>query len=385
MANINTILESLPRSGIRRIADRLTEIAHSHGQVIHLGLGEPQEPTPMAIRRAVSRAALNGRTKYTPNAGYQKLRHAIQKKLSDFNHVQIDSDGIFVTPGATYGLAVAVGSLINPGDEVLVPDPGYPNFAGTVLHYGGKPVYYKLEEQHGYQPDIKKLRSLLSEKTKLMILNSPSNPTGAVLSEETIRQITDLTRQQGIWLLSDEVYEAFVFKGRHVSPLSYPDSDHVVGLYSFSKTFNMAGLRVGYLVTRSRQLQTSLIKAQELYISCAPSTSQWAAFEALTKCQKDIESLRKNFETKRLAALSFLNGLTHYEPTGAYYLMLDISKTGLTSDKFADRLLADHAVAVAPGSTFGPSGNGLIRIAFTPPKDHFEEGLKKIKRFILTL
>jgi len=381
---INSVLSNLPRSGIRRITDRVLELNEKDGQgpVIHLGLGQPQEPTPRAICEAVSEAALKGFTKYTLNAGWLELRKAVQQKLRRLNRIEVDWDDIFITPGATYGVSIVVGTLINPGDEVLVPDPGYPNFAASVLHYGGRVKYYTLEEADGFQIDFDQLNSLVSDKTKLLIVNSPSNPTGVVFSEEQIRELVDFTAKKNLWLLSDEVYEAFVFSGKCVSPLSYPHTEHVLGVYSFSKTYNMTGLRVGYLVTKNKELYRSFINAQELYISSAPSVSQAAALRALQDCEGDVEALRQRFHQKRDLALSLLEGEVHYVPQGAFYILVDIRKTGLSSDSFADLLLEEKRVAVAPGATFGPSSDKFIRIALTAETALLKEGIQRIKEFI---
>lgn len=379
---INSVLASLPRSGIRKITDRVMALSQDHQDVIHLGLGQPQEPTPRAICEAAAEAALKGFTKYTLNAGWLELRKAVQAKLRRWNRVEVDLDDIFITPGATYGVSIAVGTLINVGDEVLVPDPGYPNFASCVLHYGGKVKYYTLQEANGFQIDFDELDSLVSEKTKLLIINSPSNPTGAVFPEGHVQRLVDYTAKKHLWLLSDEVYEAFVYSGKHISPLSYPDSDHVLGVYSFSKTYNMTGLRVGYTVTKDKQLYASFINAQELYISSAPSVSQAAALRALQDCDGEVKALTGRFHQKLNLALDLLQGEVHYVPQGAFYILVDIRKTGLSSDEFADLLLEEKRVAVAPGATFGPSSDRFIRIALTAEAPLLKEGIQRIKEFI---
>lgn len=379
---INLVLANLPRSGIRRITDKILELKGRDHEVIHLGFGEPQEPTPRAICEAVSEAALKGFTKYTLNAGWLELRKEIRKKLENFNKVKVGEDDIFVTPGATYGVSIAVGTLINPGDEVLVPDPGYPNFAASVLHYGGRVKYYRLEEKNGFLIDLKKLESQVTRRTKLLILNSPSNPTGAVFPENLMREVIEFASRKNLWVVSDEVYEAFVYSGRHVSPLPFPKSEHVISVYSFSKTYNMTGLRVGYTVSKNKSLYKSMINAQELYISSAPSVSQAAALAALRYCAKDVEALKERFKEKRDLALEILKREVRYTPQGAFYIMVDIKKTGLSSDQFADRLLEKKGVAVVPGATFGPSSDRFIRIALTAEKAALGKGVKKIKELI---
>ncbi len=381
---INLVIQDMPRSGIRRIMDKAIELDPNQKEIIHLEVGQPQEPTAKLICNAASKAALSGFTKYTQNAGFWDLRKAIKNKLNDCNNIQVAEDNIFVTPGATYGVSIAVGTLINYGDEVLVPDPGYPNFSSVIRHYGGTIKYYTLEEKNGFQVNFDELNSLVSDKTKLLIINSPSNPTGAVLSENQIKKLVQFTSHNNTWLLSDEVYEVFVYSGKHTSPLSFSNTDHVIGVYSFSKTYNMTGLRVGYIVSKNETVCNGLLKAQELYISCAPSISQMAAIDALKYGSKEVESLRNKFRMKLNLALNLLSSDIKYTPQGAFYILIDITKTGLSSNEFADTLLETERVAVAPGATFGPSAEKYIRIALTAETRLLEEGIKRIKKFLYT-
>ena len=377
--NINLIIDKIPRSGIRRIMDKAIELDPNQKEIIHLEVGQPQEPTSKIIRNAVSKAALNGFTKYTQNAGFLDLRLAIKEKLKK-NNIFVTEDNIFVTPGATYGVSIAIGTLINHGDEVLVPDPGYPNFSAVVRHYGGVVKYYTLKEEEHFQINFDELKKLVTDKTKLIIINSPSNPTGAVLSQEKIKKLVDFTSKNNIWLLSDEVYESYVYSGEHVSPLSFSDSDHVIGIYSFSKSYNMTGLRVGYIVSKNEGVCAGLLKAQELYISSAPSVSQMAAITTLKFCDDEMENLKNKFKTKLNTALEILGNNINYVPEGAFYILINISKTGLSSNEFADILLEKEKVAVAPGITFGPTSNKYIRVALTAEIALLREGLKRIKK-----
>jgi len=375
---INFVIDKIPRSGIRRIMDKAIELDPKRKKIIHLEVGEPHEPTSKKICEYISGAALNGFTKYTQNAGFLELRKTIKEKLAK-DDIFVSENNIFVTPGATYGVAVAIGIIINPGDEVLVPDPGYPNFPSVVRHYGGIPKFYTLDEKNNFQTDINEIKLLTAEKTKMVIINSPSNPTGAVLKEKQIKDLVNFTSQNNIWLLSDEVYEAFVFNGQHTSPLKYPDVDNVVGIYSFSKSYNITGLRVGYTVSRNEKFCNGLIKAQELYISCAPSTSQIAAIKILKNCEDIKVDLKNKFKMKLDTALDILGENVKYLPEGAFYILINISKTGLSSNEFADILLEEKQVAVAPGITFGPLSDRYIRVALTADIEQLKEGLNRIK------
>jgi len=378
---VNDVLGTLPRSGIRRLTDQVMG-SRDMDDAIQLGFGQPQEATDDLIREAIIKATEERTLGYTENAGMPALRDAIVTKLAVRNHIETDSESIFVTPGATYGVAVTIGCLINPGDEVLVPDPGYPNFAAAVHHYGGVVKFYQLRQDTGFVPDLNELAALISPATKALIINSPGNPTGAVIDAGMMEQLVRLTRERGLWLVSDEVYETYVYGCRHVSPLSLSGSDHVVGLYSFSKSYNITGLRVGYVVTRHPALRRALLNAQELYISCAPSISQYAALQALADGGAYPEAMRAVYQQKRDLVMNMLGPYAGRRPEGAFYLLVDIGFTGLHSDEFADRLLRDTHVVVAPGATFGPSSDQYIRIAFTPQVEKLRAGLTRLKQFL---
>ena len=381
---VNRVLYSMPRSGIRRLTDAVMANP-AMADAIQLGFGQPQEPTDDRIREAVRQATSHRTFAYTPNAGMLDLRQAIRAKLAARNRVAVEVDDIYVTPGATYGVAVTLGCVLNAGDDVLVPDPGYPNFAAAVRHQGGTVRFYGLDAEHGFLPDPDRLERLITPATKALIVNSPGNPTGAVIPRELMARLVDMTRDHGIWLLSDEVYETYVYDGEEpVSPLSFDDSEHVVGLYSFSKSYNMTGLRVGYVVTRSPALQRALLNAQELFISCAPSVSQEAALCALSNCDDTLARMRRHYKTKRDLVVAELGSALGYRPHGAFYALLDIGWTGLGSEAFADRLLAEQHVVVAPGATFGPNADRYVRIAWTPELDAVRTGITRLKQFLRT-
>jgi aspartate/methionine/tyrosine aminotransferase len=378
---VNRVLGSLPRSGIRRLTDYVMGNP-DFGDAIQLGFGQPQEAADELIREAIIRGADLRKLGYTENAGTRELRDAIVTKLKVRNQIDTDIESVFVTPGATYGVAITVGCLINPGDEVLVPDPGYPNFAAAVRHYGGVVRFYSLREEACFLPDLDELEAQITPATKAIIINSPGNPTGAVIGADLMRCLVKITRDHGLWLLSDEVYETYVYGCQHVSPMSFEGADHVVGIYSFSKSYNITGLRVGYVVARDAALRRALLNAQELYISCAPSISQGAAFYALTACNAYVDHMRVEYEKKRDLVMSALGPYAGCRPDGAFYTLVDIGFTGLPSDKFADIFLKDQHVVVAPGATFGPTSDKYIRVAFTPRVEALQVGVRKLREFL---
>ena len=378
---VNRVLGSLPRSGIRRLTDYVMGNPDL-GDAIQLGFGQPQEPADERIREAIIRGMDLRKLRYTENAGTRELREAIVAKLKIRNQIDTDIESVFVTPGATYGVAITVGCLIDPGDEVLVPDPGYPNFAAAVCHYGGVAKFYSLREEACFLPDLDELESQITPATKAIIVNSPGNPTGAVFGADLMQRLVQMTRDRGLWLLSDEVYETYVYGSRHVSPMSFERAEHVVGIYSFSKSYNITGLRVGYIVARDAALRRALLNAQELYISCAPSISQGAAYYALTACDAYMDRMRAEYEKKRDLVMSALGPYAGCRPDGAFYALVDIGFTGLSSDQFADAFLKDQHVVVAPGATFGPASDRYIRVAFTPSAEAVQVGVRKLREFL---
>ncbi|MBF0315047.1 MAG: pyridoxal phosphate-dependent aminotransferase [Oligoflexia bacterium] len=383
---INSTIESIPRSGIRRIMDLALAKDPDRKQIIHLEVGMPNEETHPAICEKAAFAALHGYTKYTPNLGLLELRQAIAKKLREKNLYPtslVNPEHIFVVPGATYGISIVLGVLLNHGDEVLVPDPGYPNFSTSVAHFAGTPVHYQLSEEDGFSIDCHRLEQLITSKTKVLIINSPSNPTGAVLSREKIIELTQLAKKHNLWILSDEVYEHYIFGNSiHYSPIALSDYKKIIAVYSFSKSYNMTGFRVGYVISNHTRFCESMLKAQEMYISCAPAISQIAAIEALNLETNIVQNLQQQYSSKFDLALGLLKGKIKYRPQGAFYILINITNTSLNSNQVADRLLEEACVAVAPGATFGPTSDAYIRIALTANLPLLKDGIQRILNFI---
>jgi len=266
---VNDVLGTLPRSGIRRLTDQVMG-SRDMDDAIQLGFGQPQEATDDLIRKAIIKATDERTLGYTENAGMRVLRDSIATKLAVRNHIETDVESIFVTPGATYGVAVTIGCLINPGDEVLVPDPGYPNFAAAVHHYGGVVKFYQLRQDTGFVPDLNELAALISPATKALIINSPGNPTGAVIDAGMMEQLVRLTRERGLWLVSDEVYETYVYGCRHVSPLSLSGRHHRPSRGLCRHTTSGVAPRI---TQRARALY--FLRSLDLSIRCAPGLSRW--------------------------------------------------------------------------------------------------------------
>ena len=371
----------MPRSGIRRIMDNATD-----PDILHLEVGQPNFCTPKHIIQAACEAATDeaGRyTRYTPNMGYFSLREAIVEKLKRENGINAKVNNILVTPGASYGIAISLSVLLNQGDEVLVPDPGYVNFSILVPQYGGVVVCYPTLESEEFIPNINAIADKVTSQTKVIVLNSPSNPTGAVYTEEFVKDLMHLASDNNLYILSDETYEHIIFEGKHVSVGRFDTEGRVMSLFSFSKSYSMTGWRVGYVVA-SDEIGEVLEKQQEFYASCAPSISQKAAEAALNNPNDCIKEMVEAYRRRRDIVIDILkkHQLFSYTPRGAFYILINITKTGMDADGFADRLLQEQRVAVAPGTTFGEIGGRYIRVSMAVDEKVLADGVERICSFI---
>jgi aspartate/methionine/tyrosine aminotransferase len=374
---INTYIEKMPRSGIRRIMD-----SANAPDMLHLEVGQPNFATPEPILLAACEAIMDkkGRfTRYTPNMGYSSLREKIAEKLKVENDIQTIPERILVTPGSNYGIMITLSVLLNTNDEVLAPDPGYVNYAAMPPQFGCTVRRYPLFESDGFVPRIESIEACITPKTKVIVHNSPSNPTGAVCSEAFIKELVALARENNLYVLSDEAYEHIVFDGQHISPARFDTNGNVISIFSVSKSYSMTGWRLGYVVS-SEPIARAMEKQQELCVSCAPSISQKAAEAALSLDHGYINEMVEQYRARRDIALKILkrHGLFRYTPQGAFYLLIDISATGMDSDSFADRLLEKQRVAVAPGATFGALAQKYIRISMATEEHILVEGLERI-------
>lgn len=378
---INSYIQKMPRSGIRRIMDSATA-----PDMLHLEVGQPNFSTPEPILRAACEAIMDSQgrfTRYTPNMGYVTLREQIAAKLKEENGIQTLPGQLLVTPGSNYGIMIALSVLLNPKDEVLAPDPGYVNYAALPPQFGCTVKRYPLYEADAFTPRIESIAACVTPATKVIVHNSPSNPTGAVCPESFIKELMALAREKNLYVLSDEAYEHIVFEGRHISPARFDTTGNVISIFSVSKSYSMTGWRLGYVVS-SEPISRALEKQQELCVSCAPSISQKAAEAALSLDHRYIKEMVEQYRSRRDIALKILkgHGLFRYTPKGAFYLLIDISATGMDSNTFADRLLEEQRVAVAPGATFGPLAEKYIRVSLATEDHVLVEGLEKICNYI---
>jgi aspartate aminotransferase/aminotransferase len=365
----------LPRSGIRAVMD----LAATVPDVIHLEVGEPNFPTPAHIVEAGADAARAGYTKYTASRGYLSLREALVEKLRTMNEISSSVDQITVTSVAVKAMFDAFHAILDPRDTVLIPDPGWPNTEMMITLAGGRPVRYPLLAAARFEPDLDALRELaLRERPKAIYLNSPGNPTGAVFTKGTIEAICAIAESVDAYVVSDECYEAITFDSPHHSPGAIAP-ERVLAAFSFSKTYAMTGWRVGYLVAPT-DVSDVVVKITEPVISCASAVSQKAAEAALSGPQAIVGQMVAAYRMRRDAMVEALSatGLLATTPSGAFYVMADIGRSGLSGRDFALRLVRERGVAVAPGDTFGPAGRDLIRISLASDLASLEEGAKRI-------
>ena len=366
----------MPGSGVRHILEQALRL----DDVIILAVGEPGEEPAPAIREAAARAWQAGETRYAPNGGIPPLRRAIVEKLAAVNDVHVDVEQVWVTVGATQALHQAMSLTLAPGDEVLVPDPGYTTFTMNAHMLSAVAVPYALSPARGFQPDLSQLEALVTDRTRLLIVNSPSNPLGSTFEPETIRALLDFAARHDLWVLSDECYEAFTYGIPHVSPASLDTDDRVFSVFSTSKTYAMTGARVGWLVTPKGFTQT-MLRVQESAISCVDMPAQYAALAAVSGPQDAVRTAAAHYRDNLDAATRLLDerGFTYLTPTGAFYLWIDLShETAGDVAAWAERFLHEQRVAVAPGSAFGRTGEGWIRVCVAANRDDLLEGLSRL-------
>lgn len=376
MPEIASHIALVPPSGIRG----LFEIALTLDDVNLLAVGEPDVPVAPHIIEAAQAAWGRDETNYTANGGLPELRDAIVDKLARDNDVHVDREQVWVTIGATQALFQAMGLILDPGDEVLVPDPGYTTFSMNARMLGAVPVAYPLSAERNFQPDLDVLETLIRPETKAIIVNSPSNPLGTVLPADVVDDILALAQRHGLWVISDEVYERFVYDEPHISLASRDTDDRVLSVFSLSKTYALTGIRVGYLVTPPG-LAAVMRTLQEAMISCVSTPAQRAAIAAITGPQDAVEDAKRHYRDNLKAATDLLDrrGIRYLEPRGAFYLWADVSHaTHGDVASWAERFLLTDRVAVAPGSAFGRSGEGWIRICVATERDRLLQGLEKL-------
>lgn len=364
--------QAVPASGIREILDAAVGLG---GDVLRLEIGEPDSRTPLHIVEAAHAAATAG-VGYTQSAGGLPLREVLAARTSTLTGHPCPVEQIVVTQGGVQGCALVVAALVSPGDEVLIPDPAWPNFEMQTLLCGGAPVRYPLRPEAGFLPDPDEIAGLITERTRVLVLNSPSNPTGAVFPADLVERIVDVAARRGVTVLSDEVYDQLVFEGSACNAVAY-DPDNVVGLYSMSKTYAMTGWRVGY-VAAPDWLARTLVRLQEAQLSCVSGVSQAAALAAVTGPQDVVAVMRATYLRRRDAAVDLCRsaGVDVVTPHGAFYLMYPFAPG--TESRRAALDLVEAGVAVAPGSAFGETARDFARVSLCVDDAVLTAGLSRL-------
>ena len=382
---LNKTLEQLKPSGIRRFFD----IASEMEDVISLSIGEPDFSTPWHIREEGIRSLEGGKTWYSPNAGLLKLRESIARYVERHNGISYDpKDEILVTVGGSEAIDLGLRALVNPGDEVLIPEPCFVCYLPLVEMAGGVPVSIVTRAEDAFRLTPQSLRAAVTPRTRLLILPYPNNPTGGVMRREHLEAIAEVIKETGLFVLSDEIYGALTYGDRpHVSLASLPGmQERTMLINGFSKAFAMTGWRLGY-ACGPRALMKQVVKLHQYALMCAPTTAQYAAIEAMDNGDEDVENMRAEYDIRRRYIVDRLNrlGLPCFEPEGAFYVFPSVASTGLTSEEFCRKLLMEKHVAVVPGPAFGDCGEGYVRISYCYSLKHIKEAMNRLEEFLQEL
>lgn len=380
----DTIVNIEP-SGIRKFFDIVSEMKDA----ISLGVGEPDFDTPWHIREEGIYSLEKGRTFYTSNAGLKELRVEIANYLKRRCNLTYDPDKeLVVTVGGSEAIDIALRAMLNPGEEVLIPQPCFVSYLPCTVLAGGKPVVIELEEKDQFRLTAEKLREKITDKTKILIMPFPNNPTGAVMRKEDLEAVAEVILEHDLFVLSDEIYCELTFGAeRHVSIASLPGMrERTVLINGFSKSYAMTGWRLGYAAA-PHIIQEQMLKIHQFAIMCAPTTSQYAAISAVRDGDKDVDMMRESYDQRRRYVLHAFKemGLKCFEPNGAFYAFPSIKRFGMTSEEFANRFLREEKVAVVPGTAFGACGEGFLRVSYAYSLADLKEALGRMERFVRRL
>ncbi len=381
---LSKVVEDIQPSGIRKFFDIVSEMEDA----ISLGVGEPDFDTPWHIRDEGIYSLERGKTFYTSNAGLKELREEISNYLYRKMEVKYDPlKEVLVTVGGSEGIDLAIRAMIDPGDEVLVPEPSYVSYVPCIKLAYGVPVIIELKEENQFRLTKEELLEKITDKTKMLVLPFPNNPTGAIMSRKDLEDIAEVCIEKDIFVLSDEIYSELTYGNKHVSIVQIPGmKERTVLINGFSKAFAMTGWRLGY-ATAPAVIMKQMTKIHQFAIMCAPTNSQYAAVEALRNGDKDVEEMRESYDQRRRYLMHAFKemGLECFEPFGAFYMFPSIKKFGMTSDEFANKLLQEEKVAVVPGTAFGACGEGFLRISYAYSIENLKIALERMADFISRL
>ena len=371
-------------SGIRKFFDLVSEM----DDVISLGVGEPDFDTPWHIRDEGIYSLEKGKTFYTSNSGLKELKSEIAKYIKRSQNVDYDAaHEIMVTVGGSEAIDIALRAMIDEGDEVLIPQPSYVSYEPCAFLAGAKPVIIDLKAENKFKLTAKEIEDACTDKTKILILPFPNNPTGSIMEKEELEKIAKVIIEKDLYILSDEIYAELTYKGKHVSITAIDGmKERTVLINGFSKSYAMTGWRLGYACAPQKILE-QMLKIHQYAIMCAPTTSQYAAVEALKNGDKDVEEMRRSYNHRRRFLMNAFRemGLECFEPFGAFYVFPCIKEFGMTSEEFATKFLMEEKVATVPGTAFGDSGEGFLRISYAYSLETLKTAMQKLNKFITKL
>ncbi|MBE5938175.1 MAG: aminotransferase class I/II-fold pyridoxal phosphate-dependent enzyme [Lachnospiraceae bacterium] len=380
---LSKLIRTIPPSGIRKFFDIVSEMTDA----ISLGVGEPDFDTPWHIREEGIYSLEQGRTFYTSNAGLKELKVEITRYLKRRQQLVYSPDDVIVTVGGSEAIDIALRAMLDPGDEVLIPQPSYVSYVPCTQLAGGTPVIIELKEENEFRLTADELEEAITDKTKILVLPFPNNPTGAIMERKDLEAIAKVIIEHDLYVISDEIYSELTYSGEHVSIASIPGmQERTILINGFSKAYAMTGWRLGYAVAPSRILE-QMVKIHQFAIMCAPTVSQYAAVEALSKGDGEVRKMRESYDQRRRFLLEEFSkmGLDCFTPYGAFYAFPSIKRFGMTSEEFAERLLREQKVAVVPGTAFGACGEGFLRISYAYSIEDLKLALGRIGEFVRTL
>lgn len=378
---ISKTVVSLKKSGIRKFFDIVCEMK----DVISLGVGEPDFDTPWHIREEGIYALEKGKTFYTSNAGLKELRVEIDNYLKRTQNVSYNPDTeIIVTVGGSEAIDIGLRAMVNAGDEVIIPQPSYVSYEPCAILAGAKPVIIDLKAENEFRLTAEELKNAITDKTKILILPFPNNPTGAIMERKDLEEIAKVCIENDIYVISDEIYGELSYKEKHVSIASIAGmKERTILINGFSKAYAMTGWRLGY-ACGPKEIIEQMVKIHQYAIMCAPTTSQYSAVEALKKGDDDVKLMRESYNQRRRFLMNAFKemGLECFEPYGAFYVFPSIKEFGMTSEEFAMKFLEEEHVAVVPGTAFGDSGEGFLRISYAYSIENLKRAMERLKRFV---
>ena len=381
---ISKKIEGIQPSGIRKFFDVVSEMPDA----ISLGVGEPDFDTPYSVREEGIYALEKGRTLYTSNAGLKELREEISRYLKRKYSLDYDADNeIMVTVGGSEAIDIALRCMVDPGDEVLIPTPCYVSYLPCAVMADAVPKMIELKAENQFKLTRQELIDSITDKTKILILAFPNNPTGAIMTKEELEELVPVIIEHDLFVISDEIYSELTYDNKHCSIASLPGmKERTVTINGFSKAFAMTGWRLGYACA-PKEIMKQMIKLHQFAIMCAPTNSQFAAIEALRNCDDDVDRMVEAYNQRRRFLLNSFKemGIDCFEPFGAFYVFPSIAKFGMTSEEFANRLLREQKLAVVPGTAFGECGEGFVRISYAYSIENLKQGMDRIRKFIESL